>query len=194
MNGAVGQARRTVAARDFTREHGAHRAVDIANGELDDDGCAALDGFTGVIDQLVIERLVESVVLRLHAAPGDAQRHLRVVQQHRQVEALGLPVVQRRTRVQHVHTAHHLIEGAEPHLRHVAADLLGNEEEKVDDVLGRAAELGAQRRVLRGHSHRAGVEVALAHHDAAQRHQRRGRETELLGAQQRGDHYVAAGL
>ncbi len=36
--------------------------------------------------------------------------------------------------------------------------------------------------------------MAHAHHDAARHHQRRGREAELLGAEQRGDHDVAAGL
>jgi hypothetical protein len=36
--------------------------------------------------------------------------------------------------------------------------------------------------------------VALAHHDAAHRHQRRSGESELLGAEQRRDGHVAAGL
>jgi hypothetical protein len=35
--------------------------------------------------------------------------------------------------------------------------------------------------------------MALAHHDAAGRDQRRGGEAELVGAQQRADHDVAAG-
>jgi hypothetical protein len=61
-------------------------------------------------------------------------------------------------------------------------------------MLGLAGELGAQHRVLRGHAHRAGVEVALAHHDAALDHQRRGGEAELVGAEQRADDDVAAGL
>ena len=36
--------------------------------------------------------------------------------------------------------------------------------------------------------------MADAHHDAAQRDQRRGGEAEFLGAEQRGDDDVAAGL
>ena len=36
--------------------------------------------------------------------------------------------------------------------------------------------------------------MAHAHHDAAERDQRRGGETEFLGAEQRGDGHVAAGL
>ncbi len=50
-----------------------------------------------------------------------------------------------------------------------------------------------QHRVLRRHAHRAGVEVALAHHDAAGGDQRRRRHAELVGAEQRPDHDVAAG-
>ena len=70
----------------------------------------------------------------------------------------------------------------------------GDEAHEIDDVLGLAGEALAQLRVLRGHADRAGVQVADAHHDAAQRHQRRGGKAEFLGAQQRGDDHVAAGL
>ena len=59
---------------------------------------------------------------------------------------------------------------------------------------GVPVELRAQHRILRGDADRAGVEVALAHHDAAHGDQRRGGEAELLGAEQRGDGDVAAGL
>jgi hypothetical protein len=61
-------------------------------------------------------------------------------------------------------------------------------------VLRLAGELRAQLRILRGDADRAGVQVADAHHDAAQRDERRGGEAELLGAEQRGDGHVAAGL
>ena len=67
-------------------------------------------------------------------------------------------------------------------------------EKEIDHVLRLALELLAQLRVLRGHAHRAGVQMALAHHDAAHGNQRRGRESELLRAQQRGNRDVAAGL
>ena len=82
---------------------------------------------------------------------------------------------------------------AEAERRHELAHLLGDEEEIVDDVLGRAVEALAQHRVLGRDADRAGVEVALAHHDAAGGDQRRGREAELVGAEQRADDDVAAG-
>ena len=74
------------------------------------------------------------------------------------------------------------------------AHLLGDELEEVDDELGLAGEPLAQLGVLRGDADRAGVEVADAHHHAAAHDERRGGEAELLGAEQRGDDDVAAGL
>ena len=53
-----------------------------------------------------------------------------------------------------------------------------------------AAELLAQHGVLRGDPHRTRIEVADAHHHAAQHHQRCGREAELFRAKQRCDHHV----
>ena len=95
--------------------------------------------------------------------------------------------------VEHLHLPDHLVEGAIAHRGHQLAHLFGDEEEEVDDVLGLAGEALAQHRVLRRDADRAGVEMALAHHDAAGRDQRRGREAELVGAEQRADHHVAAG-
>jgi hypothetical protein len=76
----------------------------------------------------------------------------------------------------------------------VLAHLLGDVLHEVLDELRLAAEAFAQLGVLGRDTDRAGVEVADAHHDAARHHQRRGGEAELLGAEQRGDHHVAAGL
>ena len=81
-----------------------------------------------------------------------------------------------------------------PELGEDFADFLGEELEEVDHEFGLAVEPGPQLRVLRRDAHRAGVQVADAHHDAAGDHQRGGGETELLAAEQRGDDDVAAGL
>ena len=97
-------------------------------------------------------------------------------------------------RLEHVDAADHVFELAEAELRHDLAQFLRDEAHEVHDVLGLAGELLAQPRILRGHARRAGVEMADAHHDAADRDQRRGGETEFLGAEQRGDDHVAAGL
>ncbi len=112
----------------------------------------------------------------------------------REVEALGLPVVDGPLGVEQLGVADGLLDGAEAELGEELADLLGDELEEVDDVLGLAGEPLAQHGVLGGDADRAGVEVADAHHDAAGDDERRGGEAELLGAEQRGDDDVAAGL
>ena len=86
--------------------------------------------------------------------------------------------------VEHLHLADHLVEGAEAERGHQFAHFLGDEEEIVDDVLGLALEALAQHGILRGDADRAGVEMALAHHDAAGGDQRRGGKAEFVGAEQ----------
>ena len=96
--------------------------------------------------------------------------------------------------VEPIDAADHLVDRAEAERGHQLAHLLGDEAEEVLDELGLAVELRAQRGILRGDADRARVQVADAHHHAARHHERRRREAELLGAEQRGDHDVAAGL
>ena len=74
------------------------------------------------------------------------------------------------------------------------AHFLGDEAEQVHHLLGRPGELGAQLRILGADADRAGVRVALAHHDAAHGDERGGADAELLGPQYGGDDDVAPGL
>ena len=84
--------------------------------------------------------------------------------------------------------------GAEPERGEVLAHLLRDELEEVHDELGLAGEALPELGVLGGDADRARVEVADAHHHAAAHDERRGRETELLRAEQGGDDDIAAGL
>ena len=95
--------------------------------------------------------------------------------------------------VQHLPLADHLVERAVAKFSHQRAHIFGDEEEIVDDVLRLADEALAQDRVLGRDADRAGVQMALAHHDAAGGDQRSGGEAELVRAQKRADHDVAAG-
>ena len=63
----------------------------------------------------------------------------------------------------------------------------------VDGMVGLADEALAQNGVLRRHADRAGVQVALPHHDAAGRDERRGGEAEFVGAEKGADNDIAAG-
>ncbi len=94
--------------------------------------------------------------------------------------------------VEQVRAADEVVHLRHAHAGHDLAHVLGDEEEEVDDMLGQALEALAQHRVLRRHADGAGVEVALAHHDAAGRDQGRGGEAELVGTQQRADDDVRA--
>ena len=93
-----------------------------------------------------------------------------------------------------VRASDHFIDRAKAQLGHMFAHFLGDEAHEVDDIRRIAGELLPQFRILRRHAHRTGIEMADPHHDAAQRHQRGGGKAKFLGAKQRGDDDVAAGL
>jgi len=190
---AVGKSGVPVALRNLAREHRAGRPVDIRDLLHEHDGPLAFERRPRLLDQLAVEDFEDLVVLPLAAMDRDAVRRIGLVEEAREVEAARLPVIDDAALVEHLHLPDHLAEAAEPEARHVFAHLLGDEEEKVDDVLGLALEALAQHRVLRRDADRAGVEVALAHHDAAGGDQRRGREAELVGAEKRADDDVAPG-
>ena len=64
MDGVVGQALVAVALGDVAREHRADRAVDVADRRLDRHLLAALERRLRELDQAVVERLLQAVVLR----------------------------------------------------------------------------------------------------------------------------------
>src|SRR3954469_387863 len=134
------------------------------------------------------------MILGVHASPYNPRRNWRVVKNGGEVQALGLPVIYRMIDVEHVHAPDHLIHGAESHLRHVLPDLLRDEEKEIDYVLRLPLELFAQLGILRRDAYRAGIQVALAHHDAAHGDQRSGSKSKFLRAEQRGYDHVAPGL
>ena len=156
---------------------------------------AGVEGLGALLDQRAVERPVQAVVLLADAEQVVVLAGLDDVQDGAQVEPGGLPVVDRRRRRR-----------AAPRGRRPPATVRkpssasssrtssAMNSMKFSTNSGLAGEAGAQLGVLGGDADRAGVEVADPHHDAARDHQRRGGEAELLGAQQRGDDHVAAGL
>ena len=96
--------------------------------------------------------------------------------------------------LQQLRPADDLVHAPVAHRSEDFPDIVGDEEEVVDHMLGRALEALAQHRILGGNADRARVEVALAHHDAAGGDQRRSREAEFIGAEQGPDDDVATGL
>ncbi len=194
VDGVVRQPLVAVALGHLAREHRAHRAVDVAHRLDERHALALLQCGLRLLDELVIQCAVEAVVLHVDLVARLGVLLGRLVEDAREVQAARLPVLDAGLGVEQVGAADQLVEGADAQLRHDLAHFLGHEEEVVHHVLGLARELLAQHRILRRHTHRTGVQVALAHHDAALDHQRRGGEAEFIRAQQCADHDVAAGL
>ena len=76
----------------------------------------------------------------------------------------------------------------------IMRSFFSDHEQVIHDVLGLAGELLAQFRILSRYADRTGIQVTLAHHDAAERDERRGRKAEFFGPEESGDRNVAAGL
>ena len=172
LDRALWQTFRPAGDGDRARQHPAHRTVDVAHVVLGGDPLAVRDRPGGGFDQVVVEGVVEHRRLRTRAPPRRVILDVGRREHQREVHAAGLPVLDRVAGLQQVDPAHEVLEAADAEARHQLAGLLGHHEEEVDHVLGQAGEALAQLGVLRGDAHRAGVEVADAHHDAAEGDQR----------------------
>ena len=189
-----GQPLRAVSDRDRVREEPADRPVHVPNADVRGDRRLVLDRRLGDPDQLPIERGLERRILLARSPERGARGNVGCHEQVREVDPAALPVLDRLVGDEQVDAADQILEPGDPELGHDLPGLLGDEEEEVHDVLGRAREPLAQHGVLGGDADRAGVQVAGAHHHAARRDERGGREAHLVGAEQPGDHDVAAGL
>jgi hypothetical protein len=177
-------------------EHRADRAVDVADARWLTPRTRSPCSSAGAAPSIepAVEGTLEAVVLGVGGVPcrrsGQLDAGARIGDRS-SPEAFQCSIA---VDIEQLDVADGLLEGAEAQLGEQLADLLGDELEEVLDELGLAGEAGAELGVLGGDADRAGVEVADAHHDAARHHEGRGGETELLGAEQRRDDHVAAGL
>ena len=189
-----GSPARAEATRDLAREHRAERAMRVRDAEAD--GHALARSSAGRAHSMSVRSATCAIAVVLVDACDAARRPASGRFEHAPEVERCAPSGERCPRdvtTQSI-APDHLVDGAEAERRHDAAQLLGDEEHVVHDVLGRAREARAEHRVLRRDADGARVEVALAHHDAAARDERRGGEAELLGAEERGERDVAPGL
>ena len=194
-DGVLGQTLRPPAAGDFAADDGADHAMHVPDRQVGPHLLFALDRRLAELAQHgVVQRFLQAVVLGNLAEPAHLRRDFGLVKDAGEIQAPGLPMIHRLLDLEAVGPADHLVELAETKLGHQLAHFLGDEPHEVDDMLRFAREAFAQLRVLGGHAHRAGVEVADAHHDAAHRHQRGGSEAEFLGPEQGGDDDIPTGL
>src|SRR2546423_9848037 len=87
-----------------------------------------------------------------------------------------------------------LADGSGADRRELASEVFGQRGREAFDLFGRPGELRPEVLPLRGDARGTRVEVALSGHVAAQRDERRGAERVFLGAEQRREEEVAAGL
>ena len=140
----------------------------------------------------VVERLLEAVVLLLRADAEYIVANIRFVEDRGEIDARCLPVVGCFSGVEAFHMADHFIDRAEAEFGHDFAQLHRDEGHEIDHMLGLAGEVFAEFRILGGDADRAGVFLADAHHEAADRDQRCGGEAVFLGAEECGDCDIAA--
>ena len=193
MNGVLGQPLQAIAFGDAAGEHGADTAVEVRDRRFNPYRLTAFQRWFGLFNQFVVERFVKAMVLLFAVENGDVGTGLGFVQDACVIQALGLPMVDGATHVELVHATNHLVEAAEAQSGHQPTYLLGDEEEVVDHVFGLSGKALAQFLILGRDTHRAGIEVAFAHHDAAFDNQRRGGKSEFVRTQQCADDDVTAG-
>ena len=185
-----------MAPRDLARQDPADGAVDVAHRDRPEPhGLAALERRCAAADELPVERVVEhrapaGRVRPRGASAGRSGAFSTIDRSTRRAFQCSIASSMSSSSVRPIMSwtrrtpSEAMIWRTSSAIKH----------QVVDDVLRRAAEAISQLRILRRDPHRTGVQVADAHHDAAHRDQRRGREAELVGPEQRPDHDVAPGL
>src|ERR1700721_2362122 len=141
-----------MAAGNFSAEHGSDRAMNVAHGQFDDKGRAGFESSLGLGEQLMIERLLQAMFLRLHAAASHARGSWRGIENCRQIEAACFPVIDSRVFFKHVDAADHLVYATEAEFGHILPHLFGQKKEKVNDMLGLPLEKLTEHELLRGDS------------------------------------------
>ena len=185
------QAGHAEAPGDLGGQLGADRPLRVADRVLELQLLAHFEEALGVLDDLRVEGFghlvaaLKRAVDRVVAGIGARQQRIQV-----EVVEVGGTAADLH---QQVGAPDDLVERARAQRGQNLAHLLGHEAEQIHHLLRRTGELLAQRRVLGADPDRAGVRVALAHHDAAHGDQGRGADAVLLGAQERGDDHVAPG-
>ena len=190
---AIVQLRHAEGPRDLARQARAHSAMRVADivGELH--LLAALEYCFRIGDDLRVEAVGHRVAPGVEAEAALALFGVDLGEDRVQVEVVEM-LGATTDLTEQFGAADHLVEALHAQTGEDLAHLLGDEGHQVDDLLGRSGELGAQALVLRAHADRAGVAVALAHHDTSHRHQAERADAIFLGAQDRRDHDIATSL
>ena len=116
VDGVIRQTFLTVALGDLVADHGAERTVHVADRHLDAHRLLLLEGRLRKLDELVVKRFVEFVVL-LDGLMQDGSRNRSRLHEHvAQIDAVGLPTLDRFVLVETFDMADGLLQGAEAKL------------------------------------------------------------------------------
>ena len=135
---------------------------------------------------------IRHMVARLGPVVGDLLRPIDGDQQWVEVEVVQMCRPARHL-AQQIRPPDNLIHRARANRRQNLPHFLGVEGDQVHHLVRRPGKLRPQSLVLRGDADRAGVRLALPHHDAAHRDQRGGADAIFLGPHHRRHHDVAPG-
>ena len=174
MNGVIWQAKLTPAFDDLVTQQSAHRAMGIVDGQLEFHAFALLQCRLAEPDQVgIVQSPVEPVILGSLAVNTDVlTRLLCRRQQRREIKTAGFPMRDGRIELKYIDTTNHLVECSKTQLGHDPPHLFGHQKQIIHYVFRSSMELFTQDGILGCNSHRTGIEVALAHHDAPKSNQR----------------------
>lgn len=103
---------------DLAGKHRPHSPVDVADGNIQLHCLTLLKAWKDFLNEFMIERLIQAVILLLHAVGSKSLRNRRFLKQGSEVDALGLPVMDSLLGIKALHMPHHLVDGSEPQFGH----------------------------------------------------------------------------
>ena len=120
---------------------GSDTSIDVSYVGSDRYRSAAVDRRASGLEQSGVECLVELVVLPGGVPAGLAIEERRDIQDRRQIESVGLLVIDRVLKVERFGLTDRLGEGSEAKFGQELANLFGNELKEIHHELGRSSEL-----------------------------------------------------
>src|SRR3546814_16766198 len=126
-----------ISAGDLALQLRPDRPFVVADFPLDPDRLAVLQRGSRRLDQLLVKRRSQAMVLTLRVVQRRAFGDGRLIKNAGEVHALRLQVRQGVAHVKTIDAAHHFSEGAEAELPHDLMKLFSNEKEIVEELFGK---------------------------------------------------------
>ena len=185
VDGLVVQTFLTIFHGYRTSQHGTNGTVGILDGIVEVHLFLSLNGRFRSTDNLLVEHVVQVFGLLGRMIQRGVAFFL--AQQSREVE-------NRRFGFYQLRMSYDIVQMFVAHLCEVFTYLLGEEGEVVHQILIASHEVLAQGGILRGNTHRTGVQVTFTHHHTTQYDEDGCSETKLLGTKQCHDDDVTTRL